>query len=69
MNCNRLHDMTGSPGLFSTGKSERAAQFGLNSENEESFEGNQSFPRAQHITSKKQGQLTPDINKLKGNTQ
>ncbi len=64
MKSNRLYDITGSPGCYSTGKSERAHQLGLNSENEESFEGNQSFPRAHHhVTTKKLD--TPDINKLK----
>lgn len=64
MKSNRLYDATGSPEGYSSGKLERAAQFGLNYENEESFEGNQSFPRAHHTHLKKE--LTPDINKIKG---
>lgn len=70
MKSNRLYEVTGSPGLnYSTGKLERAAQFGLNYENEESFEGNQSFPRALHTHSKKPEPLhVPDFSKMKGRT-
>ena len=52
-----------------SGKQERAAQFGLSDENEESFECNQSFPRAfTHANSKlsKQTNFTPDLARLKG---
>ena len=72
MKSNRLYEVTGSPGLnYSAGKLERAAQFGLNYENEESFEGNQSFPRALHTHhhhhSKKPDPLhVPDFSKMKG---
>jgi hypothetical protein len=61
---NRLNELIGSPSYPSpldrirTGKRERAAQFGLNTQNEESFEANQSFPRTQ-ITTKINSELSP----------
>ena len=51
--------------LVRHGRRERAAQFGLSDEHEESFELNQSFPR---LNAKPQppAHLTPDQNRLKG---
>ena len=60
----RLNDLIGSPSYPSpldrirTGKRERAAQLGLEIKNEESFEGNQSFPRT-NLTSKINADLSP----------
>jgi hypothetical protein len=67
MKNNRFHDLIGSPYCYpSSGKQERAAQFGLNYENEESFEGNQSFPRTIQTHSKfKQNDFIAS-NKIKG---
>jgi hypothetical protein len=75
MKSSRLNELVGSPNYPSplerrTGKLERAAQFGLSYDNEESFECNQSFPRALQMPSKikQQNDLTTlDLNQLKGN--
>jgi hypothetical protein len=65
----RLLDLTCSPSCYpsSLGKRERAAQFGLSDENEESFECNQSFPRALQPpkTLKCNTDFSPDLNKIK----
>lgn len=69
---NRLNDLIGSPSYPSpldrlrTGKRERAAQFGLNIQKEESFEANQSFPRTT-VTTKLHCDLSP-FNNLKLNS-
>ena len=57
MKSSRLNELVGSlnyppPLERRIGKFERAAQFGLSYDNEESFECNQSFPRALQIPSK-----------------
>lgn len=70
MNC--LNDLLiGSPSYPSpldrirTGKRERAAQFGLDIKNEESFEANQSFPRTQTGKNKFACDLSPlNANKI-----
>jgi hypothetical protein len=73
----RLFDINASPPSYPssldrirTGKQERAAQFGLSDENEESFECNQSFPRAllqtNHSKLNKQTNFTPDLTRMKG---
>lgn len=74
MKSGRLFELNGSPSYPSplesrAGKRERAAQFGLTDENEESFECNQSFPRALYANSKfKQNvnYFSPDITHLRG---
>ena len=76
MKSGRLFEINGSPSYPSpldrirTGKQERAAQFGLSDENEESFECNQSFPRAlllpHHSKLTKQTNFTPDPTRMKG---
>jgi len=74
-----LFEINGSPPSYPssldrirTGKQERAAQFGLSDENEESFECNQSFPRAllqtHHSKLSKQTNFTPDLTRMKGNS-
>lgn len=73
MKSGRLFDLSNSPSYPSpldrlkTGKQERAAQFGLSDECEESFECNQSFPRAmQPISKLKPSSFSPDLNRMKG---
>lgn len=70
----KRYELIGSPSYPSpldrrTGKLERAAQFGLSYDNEESFECNQSFPRALQMPSKLKHQndlTTLDLNQMKG---
>lgn len=75
MKSSKLNELVGSPSYPSpldharTGKLQRAAQFGLSYDNEESFECNQSFPRALQMPSKLKNQndlTTIDINQMKG---
>ena len=63
-NMRHVFDMTCSPSHLSTGKRDRAAQLGLNAdESEESFECNQSFPRALHTATKlKASEFSPALN-------
>ncbi|CAF0712521.1 unnamed protein product [Brachionus calyciflorus] len=69
------YEMNGSPDFGSptidmlrNGKRERAAQFGLTDENEESFECNQSFPKVFHNHNKLKhtNNFSPDLNRIKG---
>lgn len=73
----KLFGLNNSPGFGSpsidmlrNGKRERAAQFGLSDENEESFECNQSFPKVfQHHHNNKlkhTNNFSPDLNRIKG---
>ena len=71
----KRYELLGSPNNYPspldrrTGKLERAAQFGLSYDNEESFECNQSFPRALQMPSKLKHQndlTTLDLNQMKG---
>lgn len=66
MKSGRLLDLTCSPSHLMS-KRERAAQFGLNVDLEESFECNQSFPRALQLPSKLKSasEFSPDLNKIK----
>ena len=71
MKSSRLYELVGSPiDRIKTGKLERAAQFGLSYDNEESFECNQSFPRALQPPSKLKHQndlTTIDLNQIQSN--
>lgn len=71
----KVYDISGSPGFGSptidmlrNGRRERAAQFGLIDENEESFECNQSFPKVftHHNKNKHTNNCSPDFNRYKG---
>lgn len=71
----KVYDISGSPGFGSpsidmlrNGRRERAAQFGLIDENEESFECNQSFPKvfSHHTKNKHPNNCSPDFNRYKG---
>ncbi|RMZ94242.1 PAS domain-containing serine threonine- kinase [Brachionus plicatilis] len=75
MKNSKVYDISGSPGFGSptidilrNGRRERAAQFGLNDENEESFECNQSFPKvfAHQNKNKHPNNFSPDLNRYKG---
>lgn len=75
MKNSKVYDVNGSPGFGSptidmlrNGRRERAAQFGLIDENEESFECNQSFPKVftHHNKNKHPNNFSPDLNRYKG---
>ena len=66
MKSSNLFEVIDSPN-YGSGRNERAAQFGLRNENEESFECNQSFPRALNMPSKlKPNDFSADFNRTKG---